>query len=96
MTGAMAEKMICLPNRKTMIENLMQSLLENVMRSKVTKKRNNSPLKNLKCKVERKNSVPGLLKNFSANHVTCLDVILPSTIFMEYKMPLLSQQMVWY
>ena len=44
MTGAMVEKMICLTNSKRTMTKLMQSRLENMMKSKVMKKHNNSPV----------------------------------------------------
>ena len=37
MMGVMAEKIICIPNRKKSMMNLMQSRLENIMKSKVIK-----------------------------------------------------------
>ena len=44
MTGAMAEKNIFLPSSKTIMMNLMQSWLENIMKGKVLKKRSNLPV----------------------------------------------------
>ena len=44
MTGAMAEKNIFLPISKTIMMNLMQSWLENIMKGKVLKKRSNLPV----------------------------------------------------
>ena len=37
MTGSMAEKNICLPNREKMMMKLMRSQLENIVKSKVMK-----------------------------------------------------------
>ena len=44
MTGAMAPKIIFLPNSKTMMTKLMLSQLENIMKSKVMKRRKNLPV----------------------------------------------------
>ena len=48
MTGARAEKLISLPNRKTMMMKLKLSRLKNIMKIKVMKKENNSPVIKLK------------------------------------------------
>ena len=39
----MAEKMICLPNSKTIMMKLMQSRLENIMKSKVMREAETMP-----------------------------------------------------
>ena len=48
MKVSMSEKNICLPNGKTMILDLIQSQLENIMKSKVIKKQNNLPVHKIK------------------------------------------------
>ena len=63
-TGTMAEKNTCPPKGKMIIMKLMQSQLENIMKSKVMKKRNNLPVqKTLNCKVEKKKISTRLIKN---------------------------------
>ena len=52
MTVAMSLKMSCLPNRTTMMMKLIQSRLENILRSKVMKKTYQYKFK--KCKVDQK------------------------------------------
>ena len=55
MTVAMAEKTICLPNKKTMMTKLTQSGLEIIIKSKVMKKMKQlTSINFFKCKVERK------------------------------------------
>ena len=55
--------MICIPNRNTIMMKLMQSRLENIMKSKAMKKHNNLTVqKNVK--QSKNKSVPGSLQNF--------------------------------
>ena len=73
MTGATAEIMIFIPSNKAMTMRLTWSGLENMTKSKVTKKRNNLPVEKFKnVQYSGKNSVPGSLKNFSPNPGTSL------------------------
>ena len=48
MTGSMSEKCIFLPNRKTIMRNLVLSGLENMIKIKVMKKWNNLPVQKIK------------------------------------------------
>ena len=48
MIGAMEEKIILLPNKKTIMMKFIRSRLENVMKSKVMKKHDNLPLQTFK------------------------------------------------
>ena len=47
MTGGMSERIIFLPNSKTMVMNLMQSRLNNIVKSNVMKKLKESDSKNI-------------------------------------------------
>ena len=71
MIGAMAGKMIFLPNRKTMMMDLVQSRLENIIKSKVMKNKTTYQYRNLKMHKRGGNSVPGSFQNFSPNTGTC-------------------------
>ena len=48
MTGAMAAENICITYRETTMMKLMQSRFENIMKSKVMGKHNNSPVQKFK------------------------------------------------
>ena len=68
MTGAMAAENICITNRETTMMKLMQSRFENIMKSKVMGKYNNSPVQKFKTlHYSRKNQYQALLQNFSPN-----------------------------
>ena len=64
-TGAMSERNNLSSSQEIMKIQLVKSQLENMMKSKVMKKRNTLPVQNFKkSTVHQKNSVPGFVTKF--------------------------------